>query len=152
MNEERINELKDKISCSVIIFPSVKDGNVEFSIRDIFVENDHSISFSGVASISQKECINEELELMLLRPSEQKDKIKTFSLAKINLNVDSDNKVREDAWLDDDEYKFKRFFRFDYKNIPSDGKGKYAVFLVLRDIEDEEESIVPINGYYFDVE
>ena len=154
MDNEGMKEIVKNTFGNIVLFPPVKEGVIPFELKDKFPIKNNSISFSAVISIQQKEYVNQNAYLKLIKYDEKTKKYNTFLLGTISL---SDNKtdtnlvsssmeiIPEESLRD--SFPKRNNITFYFEDVPVLGIGKYAIALVIGG----DDVFAPIASYYFDV-
>lgn len=78
MDNEGMKEIVKNTFGNIVLFPPVKEGVIPFELKDKFPIKNNSISFSAVISIQQKEYVNQNAYLKLIKYDEKTKKYNTF--------------------------------------------------------------------------
>ena len=154
MDNEGMKEIVKNTFGNIVLFPPVKEGVIPFELKDKFPIKNNSISFSAVISIQQKEYVNQNAYLKLIKYDDETKKYNAFLLGTISL---SDNKKDTDLVSSSmeivpeeslgDGFPKRNNITFYFEDVPVLGVGKYAIVLVI----DGDDVFAPIASYYFDV-
>lgn len=154
MDNEGMKEIIKNTFGNIVLFPPVKEGVIPFELKDKFPIKNNSISFSAVISIQQKEYVNQNAYLKLIKYDEKTKKYNTFLLGTISLSdnktdtnlVSSSMEIIPEESLGDGFPK-RNNITFYFEDVPVLGIGKYAIALVIGG----DDVFAPIASYYFDV-
>ena len=154
MDNEGMKEIVKNTFGNIVLFPPVKEGVIPFELKDKFPIKNNSISFSAVISIQQKEYVNQNAYLKLIKYDDETKKYNTFLLGTISLSdnktdtnlVSSSMEIVPEESLGDGFPK-RNNITFYFEDVPVLGIGKYAIALVI----DGDDVFAPIASYYFDV-
>lgn len=154
MDNEGMKEIVKNTFANIVLFPPVKEGVIPFELKDKFPIKNNSISFSAVISIQQKEYVNQNAYLKLIKYDEKTQKYNTFLLGTISLSdnktdtnlVSSSMEIIPEESLGDGFPK-RNNITFYFEDVPVLGIGKYAIVLVIGG----DDVFAPIASYYFDV-
>lgn len=141
---EKIERIRSNVTGSVLVFQCATDGYVPFYLVDKIDMVNGRISISVALSIGQKNGLNDEIELRLVRCKLINGGFSYCILDKIKLdnlnhkhNVDSELNMLKEEYLGED-YTIKHNYTYSFRDIPVPAVGRYAVSLG-----------VPFNDTYF---
>lgn len=156
-NDAILQSIKTNIRASIFVLEY--DTAVDFKFLPMYlatVENGR-MDFSALVSLKQKDEIDAELIVCLLKVDEgdETKESKMLELSKIPLSPEERKKEFSDGAVSNqrqkkltkDPYQWNELIKFNYKNVPIE-PGYYAIAICAED----EDTMVIIDAQYFGVE